>query len=144
MGFQSSRNVPEKLSNLITQSGSTILWAPYGRVISQFLEVVPKMAAGRKAGEVWAPKVKRFYVFWGNNLQSAHAAASATIDSAAGLVICDVNQPLREALLDSTIYTGLEVNLPWELGKTSQLLVLKMPVRGWILFGRITKEPADV
>lgn len=114
MGFQSSRNVPEKLSNLITQSGSTILWAPYGRVISQFLEVVPKMAAGRKAGEVWAPKVKRFYVFWGNNLQSAHAAASATIDSAAGLVIRDVNQPLGEALLDSTIYTGLEVNLPWK------------------------------
>lgn len=86
--------------------------------------------------------MKRFYVFWGNNLQSTHAAASATIDSAAGLVIGlrDVNQPLREALLDSKIYTGLEVNLP----KTSQLLVLKMPVRGWILFGRITKEPADV
>lgn len=114
MGFQSSRNVPEKLSNLITQSGSTILWAPYGRVISQFLEVVPKMAAGRKAGEVWAPKVKRFYVFWGNNLQSAHAASSATIDSAAGLVTRNVNQPLREPLLDSTIYTGLEVNLPWK------------------------------
>lgn len=114
MGFQSSHNVPEKLINLITQSGSTILWAPYGRVISQFLEVVPKMAAGRKAGEVWVPKVKRFYVFWGNNLQSAHAAASATIDSAAGLVTRNVNQPLREALLDPTIYTGLEVSLPWK------------------------------
>lgn len=70
------------------------------------------MAAGRKAGEVRAPKGKRFYVFWGNNLQSAHAATSATIDSAAGLVIRRVNQRQREALLDSKIYTGPEVNLP--------------------------------